>query len=290
MTQGVLIYAFNNQKIDYVKLAIEATRRVKKFLNKPVTLVTDSSDWLELCLPNWQDTFDKVIDVAKDDLLHDYLMLNNGYNIRRFSDGSLTQQKLNFKNEIRTKTYQLSPYDETLVIDCDYYIANSSLNYCFEQPENFLIWQHGEDLSGFRDTFEFERVSDYTIDFYWATVFFFRKSEETKIFFDLIDHIRENWVYYKLLYRFNTSIYRNDHAFSIAIHVMNGYCKSGWAKPLPGRLLYTIDKDVLVDMSDTDFLFLIEKEKYQGEYTVLKTNDVNVHIMNKFSIGRLLNV
>lgn len=290
MTQGVLIYAFNNQEIDYVKIAIEAARRAKKFLNKPVSLVTDSSDWVNTLTSNTEEVFDKIIDIAKEDALRDYLVLNTGYNMRRMNDGTLTQKKFNFKNEIRTKTFQLSPYDETLVIDCDYFIANDTLKYVWEQPENFLIWKGAQDLSGYRDTFEFERISDYTIDFYWATVFFFRKCKETEIFFDLVDHVRDEWTYYKLLYRFNSPLFRNDHAFSIAIHIMNGYCENGWAKKLPGSLLYTLDKDILIELNDTDFKFLIEKEKFKGEYTVLKTKGVNVHIMNKFSLGRLINV
>jgi hypothetical protein len=289
MTQGILIYAFNNQEIDYVKIAVEAARRAKHFLKKPVTLVTDSSDWVDY-LTNNKKVFDQVIDIAKEDSLREYLMLNSGYNVRRFYDGTLTQKKFNFKNEIRTKTYHLSPYDETLVIDCDYLIANDNLKYVWEQNEDFLIWKKAHDLSGHRDTFEFERISDYTIDFYWATVFFFRKGQNTKIFFDLIDHIREEWTYYKLLYRFNSTVFRNDHAFSIAIHIMNGYSNGDWAKKLPGELYYTIDKDILLEMSNTDFKFLIEKEKFRGEYSVLKTKGINIHIMNKFSIGRLVNV
>jgi len=35
--------------------------------------------------------------------------------------------------------------------------------------------------------------------------------------------------------------------------------------------------------------FLIEKEKYRGEYTLMKTKSINVHVMNKFSISRILN-
>lgn len=275
MSKGVLLFALNNAEIDYIKLAEDAARRVHKFLNVPVSVVTDSDSANTI---SDKTLFDNVI-----------LVDNESYHLKRFHDGEKTA-KAHWKNSHRNSSFELSPYDDTLVIDVDYVVNSDVLSYCWDQPHDFLIYKSFFDIGQRKDVSEFTYISDYSIPFYWATVFFFRKSEETKIFFDLIDHIRENWVYYKLLYRFNTSIYRNDHAFSIAIHVMNGYCKSGWAKPLPGRLLYTIDKDVLVNMSDTDFLFLIEKEKYQGEYTVLKTKNVNVHIMNKFSIGRLLNV
>lgn len=287
MTQGVLIYAFNNELIDYVSIAKEAARRVKIFLKKPVVLVTDSSTWAKT-VDSESKFFDQIIDVWENESLKPIAEILNVKNIRRYGDGSMAQRKTNFKNGLRTKTYELSPFDETLVIDCDYFIANDYLKYCWDQPQNFLIYQRGVDLSGWRDTSEFDKISDYTIDFYWATVFFFRKSNETKIFFDLIDHIRTNWEYYKLAYQFSSKMFRNDHTFSIAIHIMNGYTKSNWAGELPGRLLYTIDKDLLIKMTDDKFTFLLEKEDYQGEYTLQKTSDVSVHIMNKFSLLRII--
>ena len=36
----------------------------------------------------------------------------------------------------------------------------------------------------------FDRVDDFGIDFYWATAFYFRKSEETEIFFNLLEAIK----------------------------------------------------------------------------------------------------
>lgn len=281
MTQGALIYAFNNERINYCKIAVEAARRAILFLQKPVSIVTDAKNNVEKIAQESGVALDQIIVVAdQQDPAHKGL--------RRYNDGTLKQDRLEFKNQARTKTYEVTPYDETLVIDCDYFVSNDNLKNCFDQDKNFLIWQKGIDLSGYRDPFEFDRLSNFSIDFYWATVFFFKKCNETKIFFDLVDHVRDNWDYYKFVYRFDTPVFRNDHAFSIALHIINGFKKSKWHGELPGRLLYTIDKDLLVEMSDSSFTFLIEKEKAQGQYTLMKTSNVNVHIMNKFSIGRLL--
>jgi hypothetical protein len=287
MTQGVLIFAFNNYEIDYIKIAAECARRVKLFLNKPVALVTDNVAWLESTIKNYKELFDIVIDV-KNDNTYKFVLEQTSKNYRKFNDGALTSRKLEFKNLIRTKTFYLSPFDETLVIDCDYMIANSTLNYCWEQTFDFLIWKDSTDLAGHRDTSQFKKISDYTIDFYWATVFFFRKNSETEIFFNLVDHIRENWNYYKMIYQFSSAVYRNDHAFSIALHIMNGYQKSFWHRSLPGNMIYTIDSDLIIEMNDDKFTFLVEKEKYLGEYTLLSTKNLNVHVMNKFSLKRLL--
>jgi len=32
--------------------------------------------------------------------------------------------------------------------------------------------------------------------------------------------------------------------------------------------------------------FLIEKQKYLGEYTAIKTSGIDIHVMNKFSLMR----
>lgn len=287
MTKGCLIYAFNNEEIDYISIAKEAARRVKHYLDIPVCLVTDSTKQVEVVDPTGQ-FFDTVIDLWQDKSMKPTAELLNTRNVRQYSDGSLTQKKANFKNSLRTKTYELTPYDETLVIDSDYFLANDLLKNCWQQDQDFLIYQLGYDLSGYRDNDEFVKVSDYTVDFYWATAFWFRKSDLTKTFFDLVDHIRENWDYYKLVYQFASHMYRNDHAFSIAIHIMNGYTGTSWAGKMPGRMLYTLDKDVLVEMNDREFRILLEKKNRQGEYTLINTKDTSVHLMNKFSIHRVL--
>jgi hypothetical protein len=208
---------------------------------------------------------------------------------RQFFDGAMTHKKLRFKNDIRVKSFELSPFDETLVIDCDYLINNDVLKYCWQQPHDFLIHKQALDLSGYRYDPRLVTLSDKSIDFYWATVFFFRKNKNTEIFFNYLGHVQENWNYYRYVYQIEQSLYRNDFAFSIAIHAMNGYQNGTWAHDLPGKLYYTIDKDILLEHADTEMKFLIEKEKYRGEYTVIKTKGINVHVMNKFSIDRLIN-
>lgn len=287
MSRGCLIYAFNNEEIDYITIAKEAARRVKLYLDIPVCLITDSLTQATEVDPN-NEYFDTVIDVWLDKSLKSTAELLNQRNVRQYSDGSMTTKKANFKNSVRTKTYELSPYDETLVIDSDYFIANDILKNCWEQEQDFLIYKEGFDLTGYRLNSEFDKVSDYTIDFYWATAFWFRKCPATKTLFDLIDHIREHWDYYKLVYQFASHLYRNDHAFSIALHIINGYTGAAWAGKMPGRMLYTLDKDVLVDMDDQGFRILLEKQHRQGEYTMIKTKNVSLHLMNKFSLHRML--
>ena len=76
--------------------------------------------------------------------------------------------------------------------------------------------------------------------------------------------------------------------FSIAIHIMNGYQAGSFASSLPGKKYYTADRDILWELNDDNFLFLVEKEGHLGEYTPLRIKGSSVHVMNKFSLNRII--
>ena len=84
------------------------------------------------------------------------------------------------------------------------------------------------------------------------------------------------------------TIFRNDFAFSIAIHIMNGKTNGEFAMPLPGTMTYVQDRDLLIEMKDTTMQFLVEKKDFLGEYLAAKTTGVDVHVMNKLSLSRVI--
>jgi len=278
MSKGVLVFARNNSQIDYVKQAYYMAKRVQEFLDIPVSIVTDGSDYLKNTLPDYETVFDKIIDTGFTDT----------YTLKRFNDGTLAGRQLEFKNDTRTLAYNLTPYDETLLLDSDYLVNNDILNNCFSSNKDFLIYKDAYDLANFRDYSEFDYISDTSVPFYWATCVFFRKTTPNKIFFDLLQHIQQNWFHYNSIFQINSSVYRNDHAFSIAIHIMNGYQQGTFAGKMPGKLFYTTDKDILHKVDDRTFWFLIEKEDFLGEYTPVRFANHNIHVMNKFSLGRII--
>ena len=104
------------------------------------------------------------------------------------------------------------------------------------------------------------------------------------IFFELVKTIRDNWDYYRLLYQILEPNFRNDFAFSIAIHMMG----EEFVKPLPGKMNYTLDRDVLLDIQESSLQFLVEKKNYAGEYVATKTNNLDMHVMNKYSLTRYI--
>lgn len=274
--KGAVIFAQNNSNIDYIKLSILSANRIKKYLNIPVSLITDNTEWLLSKYPT--HPFDKIIEITQDNESQEKL----------FYDGSLSSKKIQWKNLTRFQIYDLTPYEETLVIDSDYIISSDILLKSFSREYDLQIYKNSFDLSGWRNTNEFTRINQYSIPFYWATVFFFRKTPITKTFFDLISYIKTNWGYYRMLYNINTSLYRNDYAFSIAIHIMNGKTNGEFVVELPGNMVYCTDRDILLDIKDDKMQFLVEKNDRIGEYLLAKTNGMDVHVMNKVSLSRFI--
>lgn len=280
MSNGVLLFAHNNQEIDYAFQAVVCASFIKKNLNVPVSLVTDQGtiDWLDKQDPTHRDIFDKIIIHDKPD---------DRLTPKRYYDGSLTYKLSSFWNYDRVQAYDLTPYDQTLVIDTDVLVVNDRLNSIWETETDFMINSKHIDISKDRDDFEFVRIADHSISFVWATAFYFKKSLWTKTFFELCKHIAENYEFYKFTYQIYYPIVRNDYVFSIALHMMQGFTDVGKPMTLPINIYYITDRDELFDVrSDKDFLFLVQKKDCLGEYVPVKTSNQVVHIMNKHSFGR----
>jgi hypothetical protein len=276
MSKGAVLIARNNGHIDYVKQAVFLARRIKKYLNVPVSVATDSVDYLEEAFGTTD--FDKVIK----------LEYTGESNMRYFFDGTLSKKSASFKNNNRASVYDLTPYDETLLMDTDYIISNDLLKSCFNSNSDFMIYKKSDDIAKVRDEREFNTISDTSVDFYWATVVYFRKTETNSIFFNLVKQIEEEWNHYRRVYQITSTLFRNDFAFSIAIHIMNGFQTGDFAQQLPGSMLYTTDKDVLWQMTEDKMMFLVEKKDYLGEYTAIKTQGQTIHVMNKSSLNRII--
>lgn len=276
MSNGVICFANNNGKVDYIKQAVFLAKRVKQHLNLPTSIITSTPN---LITDEQKLVFDNIIKLD-----------HNHVNIRKYSDGALHHQKLEFKNLGRHRVFDLTPYENTLVMDTDYVLCNNTLLHAFDMSADFMIYKNAVDLSSWRLHKEFEYINDKGIPFYWATVFFFRKTIENKIFFDLMNHIASNWNHYSKVYDLASRNFRNDHLFSIAIHQMNGFTDNTWAKELPGKMYFILDQDRLEKIDNDKLICLVGKKDRKGEYTIVSTNQTNVHVMNKFSFERAIDV
>lgn len=276
MTTGALIFAQNTVGVDYVKLALFAAKRVKEHLGIPVSLATDSTDWLSF-YPEHTEVFDKVIPIV-----------GNTNQQKRFYDGTLVYKMAEWKNLTRNQAYDITPYDRTLVLDSDYIINSDTLVKALNNDYTFQIYRKSFDLALNRDNSCFQRINQYSIPFYWGTVFIFEKTASTRSLFDLIEYIKTNWEYFRIIYKIDAPNFRNDFAFSIAIHIMNGNTEGDFAQELPGLMTYTLDRDIMVEMKNNKMKFLVEKAHYPGEYTLVSTNATDVHVMNKQSLTRFI--
>lgn len=269
MTKGALLFAQNNQSVDYVAMAEFCASRIKHYLDIPVSLVTSTNQFVS------KDAFDNIIRIE-----------DTPYYEKVYHDGVDVRKKLAWKNTARDQCFDLTPYDETLVLDTDYILSSDTLSLSWQQNSDFLIYKSASDLATWRDDTEFEYINEYSIPFYWATVFWFRKTETTESFFRLVAHIRENWSYFTKIYRIHTTTFRNDYAFSIALHMMNGFCADSFVSLLPGTMYYTLDSDQLLAIDQDKMHFLIQKQQGSTDMLHAKTQGLDVHVMNKFSLLR----
>tara|TARA_E500000081_G_scaffold152594_1_gene185092 strand:+ start:68 stop:934 length:867 start_codon:yes stop_codon:yes gene_type:complete len=278
MSKGVIIFAHNNRQIDYIRMSILAAKLANKNLQVPVSLVTDPStiDWMKESNIEKKvtQTFDKIIITQRPD---------DTSNIKNYNDGKDTVHAP-FTNGNRCSVWDLTPYDRTLMIDSDYLTLTDILSTYWEVDSDLLISGNYNDIQGhervgYLDT----HISETGIEMLWATTVMFTKNETTKIFFDLVSHVKEKYKMYSDIYRFNPIIFRNDIAFSIAKHIMNGHQKINEPK-LPD-IFSTADKDILVDVSNKKLKFLVAQNNSDGYVATTITNK-DVHVMNKFSIMR----
>lgn len=273
MTVGALIFAHNNTSIDYTRLAVFCGKRVNKYLDLPVSIVTDNVSWLENNYPN--HPFEHIIPI---DIENSQTKL--------FYDGTLSSKKLEWKNGTRYRAYDLTPYDTTLVLDSDMIICSDKLKQAVRRNVPLQLYRESFDIAGWRDKSPYIRINQYSIPFYWATIFTFTKDPIVEAFFNLVSYIKKNWLYFRVLYSIDMENFRNDFAFSIAIHIMNGKMQGDFVTELPGKLNYIEDRDILISAKGETLKFLLQAKDRLGEYTVGKTENLDVHVINKISLER----
>lgn len=277
------MFAHNNAEIDYFKIACANALMVKKNLNVPVTVVTDEGtlSWAQGSLGNEfvDGCFENIILVKKK---HTY------DNSRTYNDTSFSSKSLQFYNCNHWEAYDLTPYEETLFIDADYLIMSDALNNCWGSQDDVMINKHIFDPGTSTNPYT-RTIDDFGIKLYWATVIYFKKTEFSKFLFSIVRHIQENYIYYKELYYFSNGMFRNDYAFSIAIHMLNGFSETESVineLPIPG-LLMAWDKHDIKEVNGLDDITLFCEKEEKGKYLLARLKRQDIHIMNKWAINRV---
>jgi len=277
MRKGIVIYAYNNRRVDYALMSLISGGLAKKNLQVPVSLITDESTvaWMKesKIYDKSQEIFDQIILTDRP---------NTG-NQRRLHDGNINEI-VPFVNSNRNTVWDLTPYEKTLLIDSDFLILSDNLNEYWNVDQDVLIGDSINDIYdqkriGYHDQY----ISDTGIKLYWATTVMFTKNENSKLFFDLVGHIRENYKYYADLFRFDSRQYRNDISFSIAKHILDGF-ENVNQQSLP-PVLTTLDRDILFDVKKDSLIFLVS-HNLDTNFCAASVSNLDIHIMNKHSIVR----
>jgi hypothetical protein len=264
MNRGVLLFAFNSPKYDYYKMAV--AKRVNHFLNLPVTVITDTKSVPEN--PDYQ--FDKTIFVEpdKNNIRDHAVWINKG----------------------RYQAYELSPYDETILLDTDYMINSDTLNKLFEMPTDFCC----HDTTSFlmHPGVAQEVLSTYSFKTLWATVVMFKKTQRAKQIFECLEMVQKNYEHYANIHSFIAGVYRNDYGLTLATRIANGHT-SPKEDVIPWNLVH-VGKNTQVyrnndDEFNTEYTVMFDnwqRGKIRKEYTVITNTDF--HVMNKDAFMELI--
>lgn len=279
------MFAHNNSEIDYFRLAVVNALLIQRHLGiTDITVVTDPHT-----LNYARNSIDQsLIDSAISNIvLADKDTQFKQLNTRIYKDTSHTAKALSFYNVNRCDAYDITPYDETILLDVDYLILSDTLNQCWGHNEELLMNWRYQDIMYERKDPTLNRLNDFGITMYWATVVYFRKTPYAESFFNCVKHVRNNPQYYRDLYKWNGTLYRNDYSFSIAAHMMSGHKDRGIPQ-LPTTLYKTFDTDDIHSAPDDHTLIMyLEKPRSPGDFMLTKWSGVDLHVMNKWAINRV---
>lgn len=194
-SRGVVLFAFNTDAVDYVAIAEQAARLIHHTLQLPVTLITDHGAITE--------HIDQTIIVENTLSNH-----RTGY-----ATGTV------WRNGNRYQAYELSPYDETILIDSDYLQLDSSLITALDTTEDYRLIHNNRTPKSLIPN----NMGLVSLPYVWATAITFKRSQRAESLFSLVGRIQRNYSYYRQLYQIQVSNFRNDYAFAIANNILSGY-------------------------------------------------------------------
>lgn len=271
----MLMFAHNNGLFDYGKMAYAAACAASYYLGEQISVVTDESTWEDLCKlnPHIEDFFDQRI-----------IIENETPNKRHFDMVDGTTQKAAYHNTTRLRAYELSPYDETLMIDTDVLVQDPSLRGVWGSPSpvmmNSTISEMHKEIHAHKHTTQM--LSPHGLPSLWATICYFRKCHIAAKLFEAARYVVENYSYFGVLYRFPTNLLRMDFVMTVAAHIVSGYVGGRTVvDPLPfDRTLFAWNKDIMIEVDRGKATFITD---FQGQRIPVVTRQT-VHVMNKDSM------
>lgn len=204
--KGVLIYAFNNERIDYFRQAVWSADRIRQYLGLPVTIVTDKKS--------------QGITICKHDVIHSVAESGGTRIFNPSQDG----RSASWFNASRYQSWNITPYQETIVLDSDYVVCSDQLLSLFDSDISVTAMKHVYDVTARGGEQPYRWISDQSkLHHYWATVLYFRKDQTAEDFFSMMTMIKNNYQHYCNIYHLPNHPFRNDFAASIALNTVYGH-------------------------------------------------------------------
>jgi hypothetical protein len=266
MSKGAILFAFNSPKFNYYEMAVATAKRVNHFLDLPVTIVTDENSIPE----QTSYEFDKTIitHADKNNIREHQIWINKG----------------------RYQAYELSPYDETILLDTDYMVNSNKLLRTFDIYDDFCC----HDTTSFlmQPGVAQEVLSAYSFKTLWATVVTFKKSKRAKQIFECLEMVQKNYDHYCNIHSFVGGLYRNDYALTLALRIANGHSDNK-RDIIPWNLMH-VGKNTSIyrnndDEFNTEYTVMYDqwhRGKIRKEYITMK--DTDFHVMNKDNFMELI--
>jgi len=268
MTRGAILFAFNNDRVDYVSQAQWSAPRINRHLGLPVTLVTDQ-------MPADVSMFDQVV-----------IKESRSGGTRKY-DHMNADSSANWYNRGRCTAYEASPYDQTLLLDTDYIVSSDRLGLLFETNHDLLCPRYVLDVTDRNNFAKDTRFGEIEFPMWWATVVYFRKSRLAESVFSMMKMIETNWYHYSRIYKFSQDLYRNDYAISIALSTVYGHLPDSVPSiPWP---LFTSFYDVYLNQLDEDKFQLnyVRMVDHREKHQRLILENCDLHVMNKPDLGKI---
>jgi len=243
MTTGVLIYSFDTSAMSYSKLTQRCISHVQEHLKVPITVVSDNK------------FFPHVNNIHIDPRTTNKRLYNN--------------EVVPWYNLERTEAFVHSPYETTILIDCDYYVMSDYLLRLSDAADDVLLHTRLHDVTGRNNIFH---TRESLLPLVWATVVIFKKNCFVEKVFAMIQHVQHYYQYYKNLYRIAHLPYRNDYAFAIALHQMYGHNNKDYSIPTPMNMLGKHGKVIAMTKMSMTFSW---GERWS------KIQDQDIHVFDK---------
>ena len=283
--KGICFFAYNNDQLDYIKMALVAGKYAKKNLKLPVCLITDEGGESYLYESRPKEQINQVFD---------YVVITNDKmknNRRRHFDSPWTTFAAQFSNSNKHKIFQYSPFEQTLLLDIDYIVKTDVLLKYFDNDHPVCMFDNATTLRNELPSSDERFLYDAGIKMWWSTVVYFNRSDFSKLFFDTWSHVADNYEFYQYLYNFPSKLFRTDYCVSIAVHILAGMQDTQ-------EYLGNFDNTALVNMSqkddiieaknDNEWIMLSHDQKEIWKNILVNTSNQDIHVMNKRAFDRVI--